>query len=133
MNKKFCNKKTAVIISALLIIISAAALLYLLLPSSDGRNYTAEIYQDGELLFRIPLNEISETQTFTVENVDGGKNEIQIRDGGIGIISANCPDKLCVHQGFISDSKLPIVCLPNRLVIQLFPVKNSITPDIVTY
>lgn len=133
MKKKLEVNKNAVIISAVLIIISAASLLYLLWPSSDGKIYTAEIYQDGELLFRIPLNPISEPQTFLIESNDGGKNEIQIRNGSIGIVSANCPDKLCVHQGFISDSKLPIVCLPNRLVIQLLPADDSITSDIISY
>ena len=58
-------------------------------------------------------------------------------DGSIGIITADCPDKLCVHQGFISDSRLPITCLPNRLVIQLRPENqekiDSITADMITY
>ena len=33
--------------------------------------------------------------------------------------SASCPDGLCVHQGAISDGLLPIVCLPNKVQIQI--------------
>ena len=115
--------------------------MYLLLPgpgSSEAGRYTAEIYQGGRLLYSIPLNNISENRSIIIESPDGGKNEIELRPGSIGIVSADCPDKLCVRQGFISDARLPITCLPNRLVILLRPALNgaesdSITPDIVTY
>lgn len=45
-------------------------------------------------------------------------NTIQIQDGKICVQAAECPDQTCVHMGYLSDSGLPIVCLPNRLVIQ---------------
>ena len=52
-------------------------------------------------------------------------------------MSADCPDKLCVKQGFIDRPVLPIACLPNRLVIRLCPAKDSsashAAPDAVTY
>lgn len=32
--------------------------------------------------------------------------------------SANCPDKLCVKQGKISDIG-SIVCLPNKVIIEI--------------
>lgn len=141
MNTKQNYKKAAVIISVFLILSASLSLLYLLIPC-PGRTaaggYTAEIYQDGRLLYSILLNNISESRTFVIENPEGGINEIEIRQGGIGIISANCPDRLCVRQGFITDAKLPVTCLPNRLVILLRPApdeaeRNSITPDIITY
>lgn len=44
-------------------------------------------------------------------------NTFQIKDGKVSMIHADCPDKRCVKQG--STSKLPIVCLPNELIIQI--------------
>jgi hypothetical protein len=44
-------------------------------------------------------------------------NTFQIKDGKVSMIHADCPDKRCVKQG--STSKLPIVCLPNKLIIQI--------------
>ncbi len=141
MKTEQSNKKAAVIISLILSLLVLFSLVYLLLPgpgSSEAGRYTAEIYQGGRLLYSIPLNNISENRSIIIESPDGGKNEIELRPGSIGIVSADCPDKLCVRQGFISDARLPITCLPNRLVILLRPALNgaesdSITPDIVTY
>ena len=39
--------------------------------------------------------------------------------GRIRVESADCPDQVCVDQGWISDGTVPVVCLPNRLVIQI--------------
>lgn len=119
------NKKAAVIVSVVLFVLASASLLYLLFPYFQGEgskasgDYVAEIYQDGRLLYRIPLREIHENRTLVIEGGDGCRNEIEIRPDGVGVISADCPDKLCVRQGFINNDRLPVVCLPNRLVIRL--------------
>ena len=103
---------------------------------ADRSGLIADIYQSGELIASIPLNEVRETYRFTVTGDEGHVNEIEIRPGSIGIISADCPDKLCVRQGFISDSRLPVTCLPNRVVIRLRPQEENsetISPDIISY
>lgn len=132
------TNRIAVLIGAFLLTLSAVSLVFLLLPSNGETDYIADIYQNGELLTSIPLTEVQEIYTFTVTGDNGSQNRIEVRPGSIGIISADCPDKLCIHQGFVSDSKLPVTCLPNRLVIQLRPAENpaaadSTTVDIITY
>lgn len=125
-----------IFIGAALTLLAVISLLLILLPQKRATGYTADIYQSGELLTSIDLSAVSQPYTFTVTGENGCRNEIEVRPDEIGIISADCPDKLCVHQGFISDSRLPITCLPNRLVIQLRPTdesESSITVDINTY
>lgn len=125
-----------ILLGAALTLLVAISLLLILLPQNRAAGYTADIYQSGELLTSIDLSAVSQPYTFTVTGENGCTNEIEVRPDQIGIISADCPDKLCVHQGFISDSRLPITCLPNRLVIQLCPTDepdSSITVDINTY
>ncbi len=78
----------------------------------------AEIYQNGELLKSIPLR-ANTTSEFTITGDNGCYNVITVKNNSIAITEANCPDKLCVHQGFISNSLLPITCLPNGVVIQV--------------
>lgn len=78
----------------------------------------AEIYQNGELLKSIPLRSDVSTQ-FTITGDNDCYNVISINNCSIAITEANCPDKLCVHQGYISTSLLPITCLPNGVVIQV--------------
>ena len=119
-----------IFIGAALTLLAIISLLLILLPQNRAAGYTADIYQSGELLTSIDLSAVSQPYVFTVTGENGCTNEIEV------IISADCPDKLCVHQGFISDSRLPITCLPNRLVIQLRPTagqESSITVDINTY
>ena len=44
---------------------------------------------------------------------------VELAPGRVRMYSANCPDQVCVHQGWVSDGAAPLVCLPNGLVIQL--------------
>ena len=137
MNKPIQPKVIAALIGAILSIMIIISLLCILFPRRQVSGYIADIYQDGQLITSISLTEIQESYTFTVTGASGCQNEVEVRPGSIGILSADCPDKLCVHQGFVSDSRLPITCLPNRLVIQLRPagqeVSDSITVDMITY
>ena len=112
-------KRNAIIIACLtglLLLSSIAAICY--------RKHTAEqgayalIYQDNELIRKIELT-AEVPYTIIIEGRDGAYNVLEIRDGAIGITDASCPDGLCRKMGFISDSFMPITCLPNHLVIQV--------------
>lgn len=131
------TKQNAALIGAILSVLILVSLLYILFPHGKADSYIADIYQDGQLLASIPLSDVKEAYTFTVTGATGCQNEVEVRPGSIGILSADCPDKLCVHQGFISDSRLPITCLPNRLVILLHPAEQAETDsaaiDMIAY
>ncbi|MCM1542143.1 MAG: NusG domain II-containing protein [Blautia sp.] len=123
---------TIVIIVVILCLVLSVSLAVILFPASRDVDCVAEIYQDGELLTSIPLDGTDAPWRFTVTGENGCFNEIEVRTDSIGIVSADCPDKLCVHQGFISRPGLPIVCLPNRLVIRLRDA-DSESIDTITY
>ncbi|MCM1193429.1 MAG: NusG domain II-containing protein [Butyrivibrio sp.] len=136
MNTKDRINPAALLIGCILMLLSVVSLLCILLPQNREDGFTADIYRNGKLIASIPLDEVQEPRRFTVTGEGGCTNEIEVRPGSIGIISADCPDRLCVHQGFISDSRLPVTCLPNRIVILLRPNtdgRDGITPDIITY
>ena len=46
-------------------------------------------------------------------------NVIEITNGKVKMINANCPDKLCMQQHEISRRGESIICLPNRVVITI--------------
>lgn len=48
----------------------------------------------------------------------GDTNVCEIQDGKAHMLSASCPDQICVHQGYINEKGGMITCLPNRVVIQ---------------
>ena len=74
------------------------------------------IVQDGKLLYTFDLTS-AEDQTLEIE-YKGRINTIQIADGRIRMLEAECPDQTCVHMGWLDSSTMPIVCLPNHLVIE---------------
>ena len=133
-------RRNAVLIAGAIAIVFFACLVYIIYAqraaASDGR--IADIYSDGTLIRSIDLR--SEAGgSFIIGDEQGSFNEISVNESGdICVSRASCPDKLCVHQGFARNaSDIPIVCLPNRLVII---IRNSDTtkydtkvPDGVTY
>ncbi|SCG83742.1 hypothetical protein DW1_2177 [Proteiniborus sp. DW1] len=63
-----------------------------------------------------------------------GYNKIEIGDGKVRVIEADCPDKLDVKQGWISNQGEIIVCLPNRMVVEIKSEKNTVNEiDHISY
>lgn len=75
---------------------------------------TVNIIQNGKILYTINL-ETAENQNIEVE-YQGRKNIIRIENHKIFMSEADCPDHTCIKTGKLSD--YPIVCLPNKLVIE---------------
>lgn len=117
----------------ILLLLFMGSILCILFGNSSTKAYTAHIYQDGQLIKTIDLSAVSESSQFTLETADGGYNTIEIRRGEIAVTAASCPDHVCMRQGFIHNSLLPITCLPNRLVIELKENTPLPTPDAITY
>ncbi len=91
----------------------------LFLGKSSAHVPTAYIYQDGKELARFPLDGSAAGETFTVTGADGCENVIEITGKGVRMRSASCPDQLCVKMGWRSRPNAPIVCLPNKVVIDI--------------
>jgi hypothetical protein len=112
-------KKTGfwVIIIAAVFVLAAVGTLLVYRAQPDGA--TANIYSGGELVRSIDLSRVEESYSFVVTAEDGGENTVLVEPGRICISEADCPDKVCVHQGYIENGVVPIVCLPNQLVIRI--------------
>ncbi|MCC8098111.1 MAG: NusG domain II-containing protein [Eubacterium sp.] len=110
--------KKIILYSALIIIILGLAGASYAVMNMKYKGAEAKIYSDGELVKTIELENVSEGYEFTVE-CEEGENVIRVENGKICVASASCPDKVCVNQGWISNGVTPIVCLPNKLVIEI--------------
>ena len=75
------------------------------------------IFQEGTQIERLDLSAVTEPYSIAVEN-ESGTNTISVEKGRIRVSEANCPDGLCVRQGWISGGAMPIVCLPHQLIIK---------------
>ena len=58
---------------------------------------------------------LSEDQTIEINDT----NICEIKDGEVNMTRADCPDQLCIHQGPIHIQGETIVCLPNRVVVEI--------------
>lgn len=96
--------------------------------SEDTAAGEVVITADGSVWKRMPLNQ----NAVVVYESDGRRNTIEINNGGVRMSEAGCPDKLCVKQGIISDSRRIIVCLPNRVTISIENlIENNSGVDII--
>lgn len=56
----------------------------------------------------------------------GDTNVCQIEeDGTVSMTEADCPDHLCVKQGKIKEFGESIVCLPNKVVLEIVTDKKT--------
>lgn len=62
-----------------------------------------------------------------------GFNLVEIGDERVRVIEADCPDKIDVKQGYISKIGETIICLPNRLVVEIKGVEKGDSIDIMNH
>jgi len=80
------------------------------------------ILRDGNILYSLDLSQ-EENRSFEIPYGESS-NTIEIKDGSIRVSAAQCSDQTCVHTGWLRSSAVPIVCLPNHLIIE-FADNNS--------
>ena len=61
----------------------------------------------------------------------GDTNVCVIKDGYVTMTEADCPDHLCMKQKRISKKGGTIVCLPNRVVLEITGDESLDAPDVV--
>ena len=104
-----------------LVVILAVSVAVCFLPKNTAAPVQAEIYQDGNLLKTVSLEE--ET-SFVVT----GKytNTITGEDGRIAITASDCPGDDCVHSGGIHTTGRSIVCLPNGVEVRVVNAASDV-------
>ena len=105
------------ILAVLILILAGSAAFLLLRPKNGG--HVARISLDGQVVEEIDLSRVEAPYTLTIDGPGGFSNTITVEKGRICVSKAGCPDQICVHQGYISDGTTPIVCLPNKLIIEI--------------
>lgn len=72
---------------------------------------------DGAVYGTYPLGK---NQRIPVEQDGETINVVLIEDGTARMEQATCPDGLCMRQGAISRERQTIVCLPHKLVVEVY-------------
>ena len=97
--------------------------------NSIQKEAVLQIYQNGELTEEYDL---SQSRTIPVTGDGNSYNLVLIEDGTVRVTDADCPDQLCMKQRSISKNGESIICLPHKLVLQIY-AKEEGTLDAVTY
>lgn len=88
----------------------------------------AVVYIGDYIVDAVDLGAITETYTKTYEGPTGGTNTVEYKPGDVHVIEASCPDHVCIGQGWLIEdmgSILPIACLPNSMMINVFSVPDA--------
>lgn len=96
------------------LLVAASSFFIIKLSAKDAD--TVKITARGKLFCEKPLSENCEIDIY-------GKNTAVIENGCVYMKEASCPDKLCIHQGKAHDGSKKIICLPNKVVIEV--IKKS--------
>ena len=109
------KKNDWIIIGIVLLIAGSVYIWNMINEKNQSDELFADIYYNGELFERVDVNE---QETVTVET-EIGMNVIQIDHGKVTMIEADCPDKICLDTGTIEKANRSIVCLPNKVHVQI--------------
>ena len=110
------NKAAKLIFAALILAVLGSGA-WILLADRDTDDPHVIVEVDGQLYCDYEMDEVDGIIPISTPN--GGENRLYVQEDLVFMDSANCPDKLCVKQGVIKDSTVPIVCLPNKVVVRI--------------
>ncbi|MDO4312740.1 MAG: NusG domain II-containing protein [Eubacteriales bacterium] len=105
------KKKDLVLIIIIICVALCAYLSHQLLKETGAGDVIVKV--DGEITGTYDLNEDQEI------SINNGSNLLEIKNGRANMIEADCPDRLCVHQKAISASGENIICLPNKIIVEI--------------
>lgn len=118
------------IILIFIIIAAATALAYhSAINDQDGTGNIAVIRMDGAIIETVNLDTLAEPVKIEINGQY--RQVIYAEQGRICFGESECPHKLCVRMGWISERGSTVVCLPNRVIIRI--EGNSDETDGVVY
>lgn len=101
--------------------------------SSEGSRASVEkkarIYQDGRLLKEIALP-LETPQTCRLGNTD---ITLEMSGKRLRIVKSGCSRNICVHSGWIENPGQMIVCVPNKVLIEISGTASAKDCDAVSY
>lgn len=106
-------KKADIILAAALIVIGITMSYILSFGQSTGSELI--ISCDGEKFGSYPLYENREI----IIEQDDHLNKVTIKNGTVSMSFSDCHGQDCIHQGEISNSGEAVICLPNKVVLEI--------------
>lgn len=106
-------KKADIVLFIILIALGIAVTVMSLTGAEDGS--VVQISVDGKTYGVYSLNK---DQTIEIKQ-DKSINKITIKDGHVQMSDSTCKNQICVKTGEISNTSQSIVCLPNKVMVEI--------------
>ena len=119
----FKLKPLDIIITVTILTISAVMII-IFNTVNIGSSLTAVILQDSSEVKRINLNEVTGPYELEFDGYDDIHAVIYVQHGSISFKSSECPDKICVNTGILSEPNHSAVCLPARISVLILSDEN---------
>ena len=116
-------KRGDLILAAALLLMSAALGAVFALNQPEPKYVSIRV--EGREITRIPID-------MDCRYSIGEGNTIEISGGSVRMIYADCPDKICVKTGSISQSGQSIVCAPHKISVTIIGGNENASYDIRT-
>ena len=99
----------------LIVTLSIAALLWIGRGGHRGSQAPTSVvvFRDGKPIAELDLRK---NHVFTLPS---GEMEVEVNGGGVRVTRSDCPKQLCVRSGWIKEPGEVIVCVPNKILIEL--------------
>ncbi|MBQ9132049.1 MAG: NusG domain II-containing protein [Clostridia bacterium] len=117
-------KNDMILIGGLLLVIALGAMILFLLRTPGD---TVVVTVDGRAFGEYPLSRDREVELHS----ENGYNLLIIREGKAYVSQASCPDGICSSHRPISKSGESIICLPNKVVVEI-RTQNKNQPDLIS-
>ncbi len=116
-------KKADIVLFFIILILGTAVTVWTLAGSRAGQ--VAVVTVGGKVYGTYDLSDDRE-----IDVVQGGHhNHITIKGGAVSMTFSDCKNQVCVHTGRISETKETIVCLPNRVMVEIRDEAGVATGD----
>ena len=86
----------------------------------DNDASVAHVYYDNQLVASLDLN-VDDTVTLQQSKYQYllADLEVEVKDGRVRISKETSPNNICSKQGWTDSSTKPLVCLPNKVYVQI--------------
>ena len=117
---KLFHKNDIYLIIGLIIVLCVIGAVYLFTRKNGAM---VRVSVDGITTATYPLEK---EMTTVIDGYDGGQNTLVIEDGSAYLKDTTCPDHLCEKMGKINSAGQSVICLPNRVIVEI--IGDDTTP-----
>jgi len=103
------------------IVLSSLLLIGIFYFPKDTDNLYVEIKtpKDNITLDYTKLVNENKDMEYELSGKEGTVKVVYTKDKGMAVIESSCPDKVCVHTGYICKNNQSIICVPNEIAIRI--------------